>query len=742
MKKIFTTLALGAVLLTMAQPAVAQETNLLANKGIYTLGEPKTWNNGTTDYTFQTDDLSKLVAVPENSTDGLPTNTDNVFLFPEGGYDKEANIEIGIQGFYVDMGSSQKVGSVSFTWEGATAKKYNIYVMDEEPTLTNLPATPDAVGEIGQVKSNTTILSDGAQGQYLVFEPTEALNYGWGVKIRTIAAKAPEADKLSTFTISPNVVAGTTQTPITLTLLNQHGLAIPEDDVQIEITSGEAVYENGNITVLSGDVIEFTATLGDDSLTYSIYAASAPAVPAASQIALPIFTNTTTTYNADVEFTVAWNGGAINDGTVTYANGAIAQLFDNTYCVFFSNKQTTGAWDSANLIESYADYENLCLDIFPGATTSNGYIQFEGAQGGNEKNAIELTAGEWNHITIPVTDYTNIKNYSLRFPIDGESVDLLLTNVYFSPVVDEDAEVPVLGEITYTSTQTTVTLNLSVTEGDDVTYTVTDGTNTETTSENTVTFEGLIPSYTYQYTVTASNANGTSQPVVVSASTQEITLPDAPSVEEANTISIFSTAFGQTQIPNFAPDSKSTAQMAVRYSGTQTRAAEGSQPVLFFYNFSEGNGGSLTGLNLDVTGAQYLYVSVFAPVEGTITLNGTWNAAGGTVKGENGYTIEITSDKAGQWTNDSIEVAALGYVNEATLSELSIASTVPNFFVDNLTFEGDEPLAVESVEAENGIVNVYNLQGICVKKGVKTAEAIENLPAGLYIVNGKKVLVK
>lgn len=41
-----------------------------------------------------------------------------------------------------------------------------------------------------------------------------------------------------------------------------------------------------------------------------------------------------------------------------------------------------------------------------------------------------------------------------------------------------------------------------------------------------------------------------------------------------------------------------------------------------------------------------------------------------------------------------------------------------------------------------GVVDVYNLSGIKVRAGVDAAEALQGLPMGLYIVGGKKVMVK
>ena len=44
--------------------------------------------------------------------------------------------------------------------------------------------------------------------------------------------------------------------------------------------------------------------------------------------------------------------------------------------------------------------------------------------------------------------------------------------------------------------------------------------------------------------------------------------------------------------------------------------------------------------------------------------------------------------------------------------------------------------------AENTLVNVYNMQGVVVARDVDKATATQGLPAGLYIVGDKKVLVK
>ena len=54
------------------------------------------------------------------------------------------------------------------------------------------------------------------------------------------------------------------------------------------------------------------------------------------------------------------------------------------------------------------------------------------------------------------------------------------------------------------------------------------------------------------------------------------------------------------------------------------------------------------------------------------------------------------------------------------------------------------PTAVDAIATDNGNehVNVYNTQGQLIRQNVKAAQAVNGLPRGIYIVGGKKVVVK
>lgn len=72
-------------------------------------------------------------------------------------------------------------------------------------------------------------------------------------------------------------------------------------------------------------------------------------------------------------------------------------------------------------------------------------------------------------------------------------------------------------------------------------------------------------------------------------------------------------------------------------------------------------------------------------------------------------------------------------------------ASAPGWNLFSVIIDDLDPNArVNDVQEDNSdysTVNVYNLQGILIKDNA-TQEEIESLPAGIYIVNGRKVIVK
>lgn len=71
----------------------------------------------------------------------------------------------------------------------------------------------------------------------------------------------------------------------------------------------------------------------------------------------------------------------------------------------------------------------------------------------------------------------------------------------------------------------------------------------------------------------------------------------------------------------------------------------------------------------------------------------------------------------------------------------AVAMTDEEIKIANAPEDGPETGMVIN-QTETDIVTIYNLQGIAVRKNIVAAEAMINLPSGIYIINGKKYIAK
>lgn len=123
------------------------------------------------------------------------------------------------------------------------------------------------------------------------------------------------------------------------------------------------------------------------------------------------------------------------------------------------------------------------------------------------------------------------------------------------------------------------------------------------------------------------------------------------------------------------------------------------------------------------------------------------------------YVLNVLTkwdDPAALWTNDSntVKTATKATIDLSNINVKDALADV-NALMIQLNPEGGRPFNVtavalrpggssasEIISADQSAVVVYNLQGMPVRSNVSATEALENLPAGIYIVNGKKYAVK
>ena len=111
-------------------------------------------------------------------------------------------------------------------------------------------------------------------GRYVVFVPTEATNWGWGVKIRTFAAFEKEASVLTSLTVTPTMVKVGEPTVMTFTAKDQLDVTLTEG---VTYTATNATLSGTTLTATATGNVTITATYNNVSVSQNITAVSVSA---------------------------------------------------------------------------------------------------------------------------------------------------------------------------------------------------------------------------------------------------------------------------------------------------------------------------------------------------------------------------------------------------------------------------------------------------------------------------------
>ena len=65
------------------------------------------------------------------------------------------------------------------------------------------------------------------------------------------------------------------------------------------------------------------------------------------------------------------------------------------------------------------------------------------------------------------------------------------------------------------------------------------------------------------------------------------------------------------------------------------------------------------------------------------------------------------------------------------------------YLTNNSDFTPENPSAIDAVTMQSaGSVSVYTLSGQLVRRNMQRGKAVQGLPAGIYVVDGEKVIVR
>lgn len=94
-------------------------------------------------------------------------------------------------------------------------------------------------------------------------------------------------------------------------------------------------------------------------------------------------------------------------------------------------------------------------------------------------------------------------------------------------------------------------------------------------------------------------------------------------------------------------------------------------------------------------------------------------------------TLKVKAD-ASLSSNDNITISDI-FFTQAN----EVESVLPN-----VTTNSTVVTAIAQIGTDGEGVNVYDMRGVLLRQGVNASEATKGLPTGVYVINGKKVLVK
>lgn len=748
-----------SLLSLLALPAVAQG-DLLVGKTVSQLGVSKTWTNATGTYTFDATqpehDLSKLVLETRN--------TDNIFLLPEGqnggGYGAEEYIEgnkaVGIQGFYVDMGSTQSVASVYSTWEGAAANAYNIYLLDEVPSLSNLGSPVYTADGLGQYSENTAELPANSKGRYLVFEPTDATNWGWGVKIRSISAYG-DISSVTELRISETSVPANSSTTVTVTPLNVIG-----DALDINAIS--------NLTLTCSDptAVKISAD-GQDDGTFSVEGIT---VGTYTLTATATYNGETVTGEAPIYVTYDWKSETnIAAGKTVYyrwkedgedSTNKGENVTDNDNETYYQYNGDWGGGDGWIVIDLGEENDHVvdAVEVYfsnneVNANTGNNTFKLSF---GTSQAELPTEDAVWNpgENWITTSSMNKIQDAYVTYIIPQEEKGAIRYVAYLD--ANNPKGKPMIGQIYVAGTEMTETSEVKE-------VTITTDYDYVSTGEKVI----IIPLVIDQY---------------------GSTMADAPVVVYVNDNAIEGFEYTPEAVGNYSIMAKSgevaSEPLTLHVIADANKAINGNNPDNeILYSASKGGVGLETNpftqetqWSNDEMGTP-LVIVFDTPVDLDL-LKFRWEAAC-----PSHYTVTVTrqSTRAGEDDEELVmEVENRGFVmgvnpvdriyndNKAdgTTTLVGSNATCGNDLtniksmivtptekdhgyglrllgIDAIgTQSSAEPSGIETLDnsLKAGTVDVVTLQGVVIKRNVNAADALQNLPKGIYVVGGKKVAVK
>ncbi len=673
------------------------------------------------------------------------------------------------QWFYVDLGSTQKINTIKMSVDNQPAANFDIRIANEisteDPTSSG---TAVLTAQSSEGNNYNTYKFDDVEGRYVIIDFNKRAT-GWGYGINELEVYNIDYNQmiLASFTIPSFVIYNAEGVTVPASLLNTNNEAFTGDITFTATKDATVTLENGQLTInanASGTYV-ITAKAGEVELKRTIYLLAdddAPAAPAEEEIVTPVYSNTDTKYNSSVIWTGIWNEQAETNMAEVTLNGQIMKPIGAAGCLIIGNT-VENLFNGATIgyKPSSETGTTFHIELFTARNTT-GSISFE--QSNLEETKIATEAGKWASFDIDVANATNLHTITLKLDkIDGIYPNVLVANVYFSnkevtPAIPAISEQP--------DSNGVYKLTGMANNAEQVNSLLTDKNKTAydlrelTIDESINSFEVANPNAMIVVTEDqATRLNGMKNLCTTDNtyffSVKQYELTDGYPVYTTKFIS--TKGFGYKYTRNF-----DATKYVTTYLPTATTVPEGITAYTFdnvseadgtaTYTFKKVENGQLaaqTPYILYVTKDTELTASISGNEGDNIDLNLAEDHENSTDLGETGVTFHGTyqtltgnGTQYALYDNTDTESIVLKKVDGGTIGAFrgyftisgtsSDAKNIRFAFNDNTT--GISAIATENIKNDG----VYSIDG----RFINANGSVKNLAKGLYIVNGKKVIVK
>ena len=701
--------------------------------------------------------------VPETLVGLTDGKMDNIYLMPEPSAEGSA-----IQAFSLDLGASYDLGQIKIYWEGAATKDVKISVSDDNTTWTEAVNKTD----LGQRTEDTFTLAAGTKGRYVKFEATVAVNWGWGVKMREFEVYKAETATLNQISTSVGFVTKDEATELNLKATDQFGSEFTGD---VTYTADNGTITDGKLTATKGGACTITATANGKTATTTVYVLDdtmAPTKPTAKTDNVYSIYGSNYTSSKFVQW-MTWTGTDLNMAELTLGEQKVKPFAGGSKIVIGQKATEDAAGEQwMQYDNSESKYTNLSMDVFATedfdgtlAVEANKQVEDETAEGGyktvadNKTVKVSLKAGQWNTIELAGVPESTIKCVSIEKQ-DGTLAPMLISNIYLYKL---DANQMVVSKTANAAGFYTVTGNISAenvaelknVEGnafdltaakiaDDVkkiefanpnAIVMVAGSNTNFSTANklTETNNVITTDGTYYYAAKTLKFND-AQPICTNISI-DTSKGETTGYEYTRELTagswVTTTPLTTTNVPEgveaYELDTEKSADNKIVFKKAETLI--GGTPYVLHAN---------TAATLQFAATTGDFNPTLTPgtvTAANVTFHGNYQAKKGT---QAEYALKNAS------VSEEDNILTFKKVGEgATIGTFRAYFTLNDGIEEttsfSLEFGGGQTTGIGNI---NIVKNNQKANGVYTLDGRKVSEgtSLNNLPKGIYIVNGKKIV--